>query len=77
MGTDHFLYRKDNNTAFDLGRGIFALNFGDGITDSNRQLEVIDKQSLLTWVTVSCNNRLTTGLLLIRDRLLDFFRRGY
>ena len=72
MGTDYFLYRKDNNTAFDLGRGSSAFNFGYGITNFNSQLEVIDKQSLLTWLIVSFSNKFSAELLLIRDRLLDF-----
>lgn len=77
MGTNYFLYRKDNNTAFDLGRGSFAFNFGFGVTNFNSQLEVVDSNSLLTWVTVTFPYKESYyNLLLIRDRLLDFLEEA-
>lgn len=77
MGTDYFLYRKDNNTAFDLGRGSFAFNFGYLATNKNFQLEFTDKVSLLSLVVTSLHYRddNPSACLLIRDRLLDFLER--
>lgn len=79
MSTYYFLYRKDNNTAFDLGKGYFATNFGYEVTDKNGTLQFTDKNTLLSLVTISLHYRndfTPSGCLLIRDRLLDFLKEA-
>jgi len=80
MGTYYFLYRKDNNTAFDLGKSNFATNFGYSVSTKDNILSIIDKEDLLNWVVLaySYNEFVNPAdCLLIRDRLLDFLKGAY